>query len=467
MPDVLVDRWRAVVAARGGQPAIFSRSGSVLRTFDEIVSEAKTWAAQLAELGAGAVVGVQIGNDPAWPALFLGALLARVAVLPLGQSMTVSELESALMLAGAAAVVSRDERGALQLSRRQFSRNAFPSPEPVLLKLTSGTTSAARLVRFQSGQLLADCDQICDTMGITPADRNFGVIPMSHSYGFSNLVTPLIARGVPLVASEERMPRAIWNDLGTTGATIFPGMPVFYQRIVELTDAVPLPQLRLCISAGAPLARSIARRFFERFGRKIHSFYGASECGGIAYDARDTPDVPDGFVGKPMSGVQIEKREDGGISVRSLAVGDGYFPDADESTLGGGVFHPTDLVETTADGGLVLAGRVSDVINVAGRKLHPAEIEACLAAHPGVREVVVFGIPSPVRNEEPIACVVTKSPTDRDTLLRHCRESLSPWQTPKDIWFVNEIPTNERGKIVRRALAAEYLRTSAKGEQLP
>src|SRR5881398_231304 len=131
-----------------------------------------------------------------------------------------------------------------------------------------------------SHQLVADCDNICQTMGITSCDVNFGVLPFSHSYGFSNLITPLLCRGVPLVASEDRMPRAILNDLARTGATIFPGMPVFYQNFGDMQNNPELPRLRLCISAGAPLSKSVGTRFTKEFGLKVHTFYGASECGG-------------------------------------------------------------------------------------------------------------------------------------------------------------------------------------------
>src|SRR5206468_9812515 len=124
---------------------------------------------------------------------------------------------------------------------------------PNILKLTTGTTAAPRAIRFRSEQLLADCNQICDTMGITDVDLNFGVIPISHSYGFSNLLTPLIARGVPMVLSRDRTPRAVLVDLARTNATVFPGMPVFYQAFCGMEDIPPLPNLRLCISAGAAL----------------------------------------------------------------------------------------------------------------------------------------------------------------------------------------------------------------------
>src|SRR5437762_13797341 len=90
-------------------------------------------------------------------------------------------------------------------------------------------------------------------MGIGEQDLNFGVIPMSHSYGFSNLLTPLIVRGVSLALSNDRMPRAIIDGLAATRAAVFPGMPVFYQSFCEMSEAPSLPDLRLCISAGAPL----------------------------------------------------------------------------------------------------------------------------------------------------------------------------------------------------------------------
>src|SRR5206468_13123590 len=165
---------------------------------------------------------------------------------------------------------------------------------PSLLKLTSGTTAAPRAIRLRSEQLLADCNQICDTMGISDIDLNFGLIPISHSYGFSNLLTPLIARGVPMVLSRERMPRTVLVDLACTGATVFPGMPLFYQAFSEMENVPALPKLRLCISAGAPLLLGIARQFQEKFKVPVHSFYGASECGGICYD-RDASRRIEGF----------------------------------------------------------------------------------------------------------------------------------------------------------------------------
>ncbi len=463
--NALLSAWSATLARLADTPAIFYADGSVVRTFRDIEKESGSLASQLASLIPGSIVGVQIGNSATWPAVLLALFRAGIVVLPLGRHMDSGELELALETCGVASLLT-SEGDEIRIS----ARVAGPAPDwnglaPDLLKLTSGTTSAPRAVRFRAHQLLADAENICATMGITEGDVNFGVIPFSHSYGFSNLLTPLLAFGVPLVASEDRMPRAILHGLATTGATVFPGMPVFFQKLAELENTAALPSLRLCISAGAPLPRSAAVRFREKFHLRIHTFYGASECGGIAYDDAGFGG-DDGFVGTPMRGVRITRSygaELAPIEVRSAAVGDGYFPASAEplgietaEALSFERFIPTDLIRWSGEE-MCIAGRASDVINVAGRKLNPIEIEGQIGSHPAVLQAVVFGIPSSLRGEEPVACIVALPGTNATEILRHCHARLSAWQTPKDIWLLDEIPTNERGKISRHRLAELYL----------
>jgi acyl-CoA synthetase (AMP-forming)/AMP-acid ligase II len=156
-----------------------------------------------------------------------------------------------------------------------FDRSPIPwdGPRPDLLKITSGTTGAPRAVRFREAQLLADCRNICETMGIRPNDVNFGVIPFSHSYGFSNLIAPLLYQGTGLVCSTDRVPRAVYHHLQSCGATVFPGTPALFQAIGSLSDIRTSVSIRLCISAGAPLAPEISRQFHSRFGLKLLVLY--------------------------------------------------------------------------------------------------------------------------------------------------------------------------------------------------
>jgi acyl-CoA synthetase (AMP-forming)/AMP-acid ligase II len=432
--DALLAAWEETLAQRGDTPAIFDTRGEVLRTFADIENRASELQGRIED---DRVYPIDHGNQPDWPSHLLAALRRRVVALPLESTITAQQREAAL---------------------RMCNAGDWCVPPPVLLKLTSGTTAAPRAIRFRSEQLLADCLQISDTMGITSDDVNFGVIPLSHSYGFSNLVTPLLVRGVALVLSRDRMPRAVLDDLARTGATVFPGMPVFYQAFCEMENAPPLPKLRLCISAGAPLPLEVARNFREKFRRSIHSFYGSSECGGICYD-REARLEEAGFVGPPMDGVKIEMLEPNvaasRIRIQSAAAGDGYFPEPDPEKLGDGFFLPDDLLSPSGDG-FRIVGRVSDVINVAGKKVNPAEVEAELMRFEGVRAAVVFGRESVLRNEEVAACVAASGNVREAELLEFCRGRLSGWQVPKRIFFVEEIPVNERGKVSRRELAQRF-----------
>ena len=452
--DVLLQRWEAILAQKGDEPAIFNTRGQVDRTFRGIDERARGFEPKIDKFADGSVIAVQIGNHEDAPSIFIACLRRRVVVLPLEQSMSDQQRDAALKVCRVTGII--EKAGTVRLIDNE--RPNWGEKNPTLLKLTSGTTAAPRAIRFGSEQLLADCDQICDTMGISGVDLNFGVIPISHSYGFSNLLTPLIARGVPLVVSQDRTPRAVLADIAKTDATVFPGMPLFYQAFCEMENIPPLPKLRVCISAGAPLPIATAKKFREKFALPIHSFYGASECGGICYD-REAKNEIEGFVGAPMKDVDLEMIDPNAgqsqVRVRSAAVGDGYFPDVDEEKLGNGVFVPDDLLARHGSG-FEIVGRVSDVINVAGKKVHPAEVEAHLLRFGGVRQAVVFGRESALRNEEIAACVVADVDVREADLLEFCRSHLSGWQAPKQIFIVDAIPVNERGKISRRDLARRF-----------
>ena len=458
----LLERWGAIVARKGNAPAVFNSHGQIDRTFREIDDRAHDFESKIDIFSAGTVVAVQIGNHEDWPSILIACLRREVVVLPLEQSISEQQRDAALKICKASAVVSAVPSGSVEIVRLRTAASTanWGEKPPSLLKLTSGTTATPRAIRFRSEQLLADCEQICDTMGISDVDLNFGVVPISHSYGFSNLLTPLIARGVAMVLSQDRTPRAVLEDLAKTNATVLPGMPVFYQAFCEMENPPLLSKLRLCISAGAPLPIATAKKFREKFGLPIHSFYGASECGGICCD-REAASDSEAFVGSPMKDVDLEMIDPNAnasqVRVRSAAVGDGYFPEPDEEKLSDGVFVPDDLL-TRDRSGFKILGRISDVINVAGKKVNPAEIEECLLRFPGVRQAVGFGRPAGagLRNEEVVACVVVDTDPGEKKILEFCREALSAWQVPKRIFIVDSIPTNERGKINRRELAKRF-----------
>lgn len=457
--DALLGAWEATLARFTDEPAIFDANAAVVRSFAQIADEAQRFESELLrDIARGEVLAVQTGNHPSWPAILLASLHRGIVVVPLEPGAN----ENSLTVCGVAAVAVS---GGSEIEVLPAATTPAPTrfdTNVSLLKLTSGTTATPRAIRFTSEQLLADCAQICDTMQIGHRDLNYGAISMSHSYGFSNLLTPLMARGVPMVLSNDRMPRAVLDGLVATEATVFPGMPLLYRALCEIDEPPPLPALRLCISAGAPLPLSVARAFRANYQHAIHSFYGSSECGGICYD-REALLLVEGFVGAPMEGVAVESIEpesdSSRIRVRSAAVANGYYPNDEPEKLGGGVFIPDDLLGKT-ENGFRIVGRASDLINVAGKKVNPAEVEAALLRCSGVREAVVFArrAAAGLRNEEVAACVVAERELSEATLLEHCRATLSSWQAPKRIFFVEALPLNERGKLSRRALTEQFSR---------
>src|SRR5438046_2123841 len=435
---------------------MFNTRGQVDRTFGVFDERATGLESKNDKFADGSVIAVQIGNHEGAPSIFIACLRRGIVVLPLERSISDQQRDAALKVCRVTGII--EKAGTVRLIDNE--RPNWRGKNPTLLKLTSGTTAAPRAIRFGSKQLLADCEQICETIGVSDVDLNFGVIPISHSYGFSHLLTPLIARGLPLVVSQDRTPRAVLADIAKTDATVFPGMPLFYQAFCEMENIPPLPKLRVCISAGAPLPIATAKKFREKFALPIHSFYGASECGGICYD-REAKNEIEGFVGAPMKDVDLEMIDPNAQSsqarVRSAAVGDGYFPDADEEKLGNGIFVPDDLLARHGSG-FKIVGRVSDVINVAGKKVNPAEIEERLLHFPGVRQAVAFGRPAGagLRNEEVAACVVANVDLRENELMEFCRTALSAWQVRKRIFIVDSISMTDSGKISGRELAKRF-----------
>src|SRR5437588_8279303 len=239
--DVLLERWKETLARKSNSPGIFNTRGEVARSFRQIDERARDFEAKIDAFDSGSVLSVQIGNHEDWPSILIACLRRGVVVLPLEQSISEQQRDAAFKICRVSGIVENaDAFRKIDNERPNWSEHI-----PSFLKLTSGTTAAPRAIRFRSEQLLVDCAQICETKGISDVDLNFGVIPISHSYGFSNLLTPLIARGVPIVLSRERMPRAVLIDLARTNTTVFPGMPVFYQAFCEMENIPALPKLQL------------------------------------------------------------------------------------------------------------------------------------------------------------------------------------------------------------------------------
>jgi acyl-CoA synthetase (AMP-forming)/AMP-acid ligase II len=315
----------------------------------------------------------------------------------------------------------------------------------VHLKLTSATTAAARLVAFTAEQLAADAAQIVAGMGLRANWPNLGVISLAHSYGFSNLALPLLLHGIPLILAPSPLPEVVRRAAAHENAVTLAAVPALWRTWHE-AGGIPT-QVRLAISAGAPLPLSLEQSIFAASGIKIHNFYGATECGGIAYDVNPAPRTDSALAGAPLPGVQVSLNGEGCLTVRGPAVGQTYCPEASEA-LGDGTFQTSDLAEVKNDL-IFLRGRLSDLINIAGRKVSPEIIERALLAHPRVRECLVFGAPSPDEQRADMIVAVVVSSAGEMELKQFLLESLPSWQVPRSWQFVQSLSAGPRGKISR------------------
>jgi acyl-coenzyme A synthetase/AMP-(fatty) acid ligase len=190
-------------------------------------------------------------------------------------------------------------------------------------------------------------------------------------------------------------------------------------------------KIALAVSAGAPLSLELEHAVFGNGGLKLHNFYGASECGGISFDASDSPRSHAADLGTPLDGVAVTLDPSGRFLVASSSVGLGYEATRDGEVLGGGSFLTQD--HGRIEGGhLLLESSGAESINVAGRKIGPAKIEAALMATGLLEKARVFGVPShdPERVEEITALVKLKSGT-LDELRQRMSGTLEGWEMPR------------------------------------
>jgi len=453
---------RSFAATRARDPlAPLVVSGSAAWSAQDLERAAATLAERLGEGGFGA--GDRVGLAAPAPAFLAGYLaLRRLGAVPVlcdsvrptpDRLSTLDRLGVVGFLACATTWPGSPDDW--DRNRRRPPRRAETDPDWGAIKLSSGSTGEPRGIAVRAEALLADDEQLATAMELRAQDRLVSAVPLSHSYGFSSLLLPTLVRGSRLVVPEDRSPFAPLAAARAHAASFLPTVPAWLGAYVRLASPPPWPDsLRRIVSAGAPLAPEVARGFRERTGREVRVFYGASECGGIAYD-REGDAAERGAVGAPVPGVRIEiEPASGRLTVRSPAVAETYLPEPGEDLVGGR-FRSCDRAQL--DGGEIrLLGRIDDQVIVRGRNVDPREIERTLAELDGVEEVCVLGIDGPDGVKSLLRAVVAapRGVVDYERVVAFCRARLAAHKVPRSVVVVAEMPRNERGKVDRAALAA-------------
>lgn len=440
MSHALLQAWEKTVRRCGRRRAVVQAGDGQTVTFQELAGRASAWGA--AQLPAphqlrGRAVVFSAANGIGWLEIFLGLLEAGAVVVPLDAAEPPA--------AQRRLAVSLQAAGWWDGTKLDFLPNAkiFRDPSVCLVKLTSGTTGQPRPLVFTARQLLADGRQVTATMGIRPRDLNYALIPLGHSYGLGNLTVPLLAQGVPLVCGTAPLPHAIAADFARWRPSVFPGVPAMW-RALAASD-LRLPGLRLAISAGAPLPPEVAREFSARFGCRLHSFYGSSETGGIAYDRNGAAALAGG-VGGAMHGVTLAVLRGRRLRVSSAAV----LTHGRRRIGVRGAWIMPDRVEQDARGGLTLLGRRGATVKIAGRRVNLTEVSERLRRLPGVREAWAGAS----GETDPVLGAVVATDRSVPELRAALQADTAVWKIPKKWAAVAALPLTTRGKVDARALRA-------------
>jgi malonyl-CoA/methylmalonyl-CoA synthetase len=330
--------------------------------------------------------------------------------------------------------------------------------DPALICYTSGTTGAPKGAVLRHGNLLASAAALRLAWRWVPDDRLVLALPLFHIHGLG-----VGLHGTLLVgASAVLLPRfdvdAVLDAARDHRATLFFGVPTMYARLAGSPRVGELAAMRLLVSGSAALPPTVFERLAERTGQRVLERYGMTETimnVSNPYDGERRP----GTVGLPLPGVELRLAGgDGEVLLRGPNVFDGYWrnPHATaEAFDADGWFRTGDLGSLDERGYLRIEGRSKELIITGGYNVHPREVEELLLEHPEVAEVAVVGTPSEEWGEVVTAFVVPAhpaAPPEEGELLGLCAERLASFKRPRLVRYVESLPRNALGKVLKHEL---------------
>ncbi len=453
-------------------------------------------------LDPGARVAIVMRNRPEYLEALFAVWHAGLVAVPVNARLHAEELAFILEHSATSVVLTDEEHadevrslvgGVTSLREAVVApsegwtrlRSASPAPlvamhpdDPAWLFYTSGTTGRPKAATLTARNLLmASLSYFADIDPIAPQDAILHAAPLSHGSGLYGL--PHVARGAVSV-----VPRSGGVDGDEIAALLrrWPGTslfaaPTMVNRLAGDTAvaAVARDHLKAIIYGGAPMYLSDLEDALGVLGPRLAQIYGQGETpmtitalSKADHADRDHPRWRDRMqsVGVPRTGVEVrvvdtEDRElpageAGEVAVRGDVVMSGYWndPEATADVLRGGWLHTGDIGSFDADGYLTLRDRSKDLIISGGMNIYPREVEEALLRHPGVRAAAVVGRPDPEWGESVVAFVVADGdvPPPVEELDRTCLDRIARYKRPKDYRFVDVLPTNNYGKVVKREL---------------
>ncbi len=343
-----------------------------------------------------------------------------------------------------------------------------PAGRTRIVVLTSGTTGSPKgAPRSEAG--LEAAVAVLDRIPLRFGQPSHVAAPLFHTWGFAHLALSMLL-AAPVVLRRHFEPEDFLRTLAEHDCRSAAVVPVMLQRVLALPDEVlaahDLPRLRVVASSGSALPGELASRWMDRFGDTLYNVYGSTEVGyaGIATprDLRADPDT----AGRPPYGTTVrvlgdddqplDPGERGRIFVGNAVLFEGYTGGGGKEVVDG-LMSTGDVGYLDDDGRLFVVGREDDMVVSGGENLYPSEVERCLAGHPDVADVAVVGVPDDDFGQRLRAVVVLGSDGVGDeatgeALREWVRRRLARFSVPREVVFVDELPRNATGKVLRGEL---------------
>jgi acyl-CoA synthetase (AMP-forming)/AMP-acid ligase II len=450
------------------KPALIEDTRTV--TYAELVQLTRDCAATLHATGVapGSRIGLCFPNGIAYVAWTYALWRVGAVVVPIpteGTADESSEISAALQLQ--AILTPKPREGSVALgSDCHFTRlnpvgaGAGQGDNLAFIRFTSGTTSARKGVALSHESIRDRVSSGNCALGIGPDDTVMWCLPMAHHF----LITIVLYLGVgaTVVLARHVLAKPFLEATNHWKGTILYAAPFHYAMLARDHSDLKLPSVRLAVSTTCALPQTVADDFRRRFGLALVQGLGVIELGLVCLNTSD-PRGRWNSVGRPAGDMKVrivnpDAEGCGEVAVTGPGLFDAYAAPwlPRDQVLRDGWFFTGDIGRVDADGYLFLLSRKTAVINLAGRKVFPEEIEAVLDRHPAVRESRVAGRPHPHLGEVVEAELVLAQPdANLDSIREYCREHLASYKIPARFTIVSALPrTPVTGKILRAATAA-------------
>lgn len=345
-----------------------------------------------------------------------------------------------------------------------------PGEDLAVLQPTGGTTGGLKAAKLTHKNILANATQLRTWANIQEGQETIlAVLPLFHSFAMTTCMVAPIMSATTIVLHVRFEPEDVFAAIKQYAPTMFPMVPAIAvalnKHVAEMKHPPTIPPIRLCISGAAQLERKVKLDFEAWSGGTLIEGYGLSEASPVTHsnpaDGRDRT----GSIGLPMPDTEarivdpaegkreLSHGEVGELIIRAPQVMQGYYSEQEQTDLAirSGWLYTGDLARMDEDGFFYIVDRKKDLVITSGFNVFPSRVEETLAKHPGVEEVAVVGKKDEDRGEIVVAIVVpTKGQevTLKD-LQMHCKHHLAPYEVPREVEFVESLPRNLLGKVLK------------------